>query len=227
MNGKEVSSRTIDVSCVSPRGEKTVAIPDAAIEANKPGNSVSVRYEFIAKESEGFIEKGYVVANDQIDLPNDKRAQALGMKLMDMMVRKEDGRVEFLVPTGGVASVAFDRATGALVSYKVKGVERLLAPMVLDAYRRSGASAAGATSDRRRFPSARSGETTTTRTRSRSRWRWSAGERPRSRWSTTGGLADTSRRRARRRVSLRRTSAPSCAGASAATSATRRRTDSS
>ena len=137
VNGKAVSSRTIDVSCVSPRGEKTVAIPDAAIEANKPGNSVSVRYEFIAKESEGFIEKGYVVANDQIDLPNDKRAQALGMKLMDMMIRKrkEDGRVEFLAPTGGVASVAFDRATGALVSYKVKGVERLLAPMVLDAYR--------------------------------------------------------------------------------------------
>ena len=137
VNGKEVSSRTIDVSCVSPRGEKTVAIPDAAIEANKPGNSVSVRYEFIAKESEGFIEKGYVVANDQIDLPNDKRAQALGMKLMDMVIRKrkEDGRVEFLAPTGGVASVAFDRATGALVSYKVKGVERLLAPMVLDAYR--------------------------------------------------------------------------------------------
>ncbi len=135
VNGKAVSSRMIDVSDIGPRGEKTVELPAAAHEANKPGNSVSVRYEFIAKESEGFIEKGYVVANDQIDLPNDKRAQALGMKLMDQMVRDEDGRVEFLVPTGGVASVAFDRATGALVSYKVKGVERLLAPMVLDAYR--------------------------------------------------------------------------------------------
>ncbi len=134
VNGKAVSSRMIDVSDIGPRGEKTIALPAAAHEANKPGNSVSVRYEFIAKESEGYIEKGYVVANDQIDLPNDKRAQALGMKLMDQMVRDEDGRVEFLVPSGD-ASVAFDRATGALVSYKVKGVERLLAPMVLDAYR--------------------------------------------------------------------------------------------
>ena len=134
VNGKAVSSRMIDVSDIGPRGEKTIALPAAAHEANKPGNSVSVRYEFIAKESEGYIEKGYVVANDQIDLPNDKRAQALGMKLMDQMVRDEDGRVEFLVPSGDV-SVAFDRATGALVSYKVKGVERLLAPMVLDAYR--------------------------------------------------------------------------------------------
>ena len=134
VNGKAVSSRMIDVSDIGPRGEKTIALPAAAHEANKPGNSVSVRYEFIAKESEGFIEKGYVVANDQIDLPNDKRAQALGMKLMDQMVRDEDGRVEFLVPSRD-ASVAFDRATGALVSYKVKGVERLLAPMVLDAYR--------------------------------------------------------------------------------------------
>ncbi len=135
VNGKAASSKTLEVSDVGPRGEKTIAIPASAFEANKPGNSVSVRYEFAAKDREGYIEKGYVVADDQIDLPNDKRAQALGMKLMDMMMREEDGRVEFLVPTGGVASVAFDRATGALVSYKVKGVERLLAPMVLDAYR--------------------------------------------------------------------------------------------
>ena len=134
VNGKAVSSRTIDVSGVGPRGEKTIVLPDAAFKANTPGNSVSVRYEFVQKEREGYLEKGYVVANDQIDLPNDKRAQALGMKLMDQMVRDENGRVEFLLPSGDV-SVAFDRATGALVSYKVKGVERLLAPMALDAYR--------------------------------------------------------------------------------------------
>ena len=134
VNGKAVSSRTIDVSGVGPRGEKTIALPDAAFKANTPGNSVSVRYEFVQKEREGYLEKGYVVANDQIDLPNDKRAQALGMKLMDQMMRDKDGRVEFLASSGDV-SVAFDRATGALVSYKVKGVERLLAPMALDAYR--------------------------------------------------------------------------------------------
>ena len=233
VNGKAVSSRTIDVSCVSPRGEKTIAIPAAAHEANKPGNSVSVRYEFIAKESEGFIEKGYVVANDQIDLPNDKRAQALGMKLMDMVVhkrkegaRRTDGSSSWCRP----AALRRSRSTAPRArssrtrsrAWSVCSRRWCWTPTVRRARtssvrRRSGASAAGATSDRRRFPSARSGETTTTRTRSRSRWRWSAGARPRSRWSTTGGRADTSRRRARRRVFRRRTSAPSCAGASMAT----------
>ncbi|MBO4286563.1 MAG: beta-galactosidase, partial [Kiritimatiellae bacterium] len=100
VNGKAVSSRMIDVSGIGPRGVKYIDIPAAAHEANTPGSSVSVRYEFIVKGNEGYIEKGYVVASDQIDLPNDKRARLIGMKPVDQIVRNKDGRVEFLAQSG-------------------------------------------------------------------------------------------------------------------------------
>ena len=131
VNGKAVSSRTIDVSGVGPRGEKTFPIPDVAVAANKPGKSVSLRYEFAARESEGYIEKGYVVASDQIDLPNESRAAALG-DARPAVCHNTNGRRVF---TAGDVELAFDCTSGALVSYKVNGVERLLSPMRLDAYR--------------------------------------------------------------------------------------------
>ena len=136
VNGEVVSKANIDVSDIGPRGEKTLPIPAAALAANTPGNSVSVRYEFRAKESEGYIEKGYVVADDQIDLPNDRRFAPfpgngeLGMGKIEL----KDGNDRRVFKAGDV-ELAFDRDTGALSSYKVKGVERLLSPMRLDAYR--------------------------------------------------------------------------------------------
>ena len=141
INGKQAYSIVKDFSSVGPRGESTFAVPTAARYLNEAGNSVSVRYEFIAKESEGYIEKGYVVASDQIDLPNESRAKEMGLCDLGPMVREVDGRRVFETPSG--VTVAFDRATGALVSYKVEGVERLLAPMALDAYRAPSSNEVG------------------------------------------------------------------------------------
>ena len=133
VNGKAAGTRTIDVSDIGPRGEKTVALPGAAFQANKPGNSVSVRYEFIAKESAGYVEKGYVVADDQIDLKNDNRAQPLvDCAKGAVTVADKDGERVFTA-SGVVAK--FDLKSGVLASYKVNGEERLLRPMTLDAYR--------------------------------------------------------------------------------------------
>lgn len=141
VNGKPVYTRVIDVSGVGPRGEKTVTIPDVALQSNMPGDSVSLRYEFTLREREGYLEKGYVVASDQIDLPNDKRAKEMGLCDLGPFVREVDGRRVLETPSG--VTVAFDRTTGALVSYKVKGVERLLAPMALDAYRAPSSNEVG------------------------------------------------------------------------------------
>ena len=133
VNGKALASRMIDVSDVGPRGEKTIAIPAAALDANRPGNSVSVRYEFIVKRAERFVEKGYVIADDQIDLENSSRAQALAAASKgDVKVEDKDGTRVFTA-NGVVAK--FDLKAGVLASYKVNGKERLLCPMTLDAYR--------------------------------------------------------------------------------------------
>ena len=134
VNGKTACSRMIDVSGIGPRGEMTFALPAAAHFLNELGSSVSVRYEFSAKENDGYIEKGYVVANDQIDLPNEKRAMSLLLAVPPPAAATCDDGGRRVFTAGGI-EMAFDRTTGALVSYKMKGVERLLAPMALDAYR--------------------------------------------------------------------------------------------
>jgi len=133
VNGKPTSSRMIDVSGVGPRGEKTIALPASALYANKLGNSVSVRYEFIVKKADGFIEKGYVIADDQIDLKNDARVQTFASAAKgSVKVADKDGARVFSA-NGVVAK--FDLKSGVLASYKVNGEERLLRPMTLDAYR--------------------------------------------------------------------------------------------
>ena len=132
-NGKEVCSRTIEVSDIGPRGEKSVLFPTAALYSNKLNCAVSVRYEFVAKESTGYIEKGYVIADDQIDLKNDNRAQPLAAAANgDVKVEEKDGMRIF---TASGVVLAFDLKAGVLASYKVNGEERLLRPVTLDAYR--------------------------------------------------------------------------------------------
>ena len=140
VNGKETASGRLDLDGVGPRGEKVLPLPREALSANGPGRAVSVRYSFACRAKDGYLEKGYVIADDQIDLGNDARAVPLAGRGGSVAVRDADGRRTF---TAGDAVAVFDLKTGALVSYRVKGVERLLAPMSLDAYRAPSSNEVG------------------------------------------------------------------------------------
>jgi len=131
VNGKVVSKERLDLDTVKPQEEKTIPLPEAALKANTPGNSVSVRYEFALRKSDGIREKGYVVADDQIDILNGSRFAPLAAKGIATF---EDSAVERVFKSGGVRLV-FDKTTGSLVSYAVDGTERLLKPMTLDVFR--------------------------------------------------------------------------------------------
>ena len=138
VNGKVTAKGSLNLNGVGPRGEKVLPLPQEALSAVAPGKSVSVRYAFACREKDGFLDKGYVIADDQIDLPNANRSVPLGGSRSvatakdALAVKDKDGRRTF---AAGDTTAVFDITTGALVSYKVKGVERLLAPMALDAYR--------------------------------------------------------------------------------------------
>ena len=133
VNGREVSSRRIDLGSVGPRGEKTLPIPEAALAAVGPGKSVSVRYSFACREKDGFLEKGYVIADDQIDLKNDARSMPLAAAVAKQASHSDKDGMRVFSANG--VEVAFDLKAGVLASYKVNGEERLLKPMTLDAYR--------------------------------------------------------------------------------------------
>ena len=138
VNGKVTAKGSLNLNGVGPRGEKVLPLPQEALSAVAPGKSVSVRYAFACREKDGFLDKGYVIADDQIDLPNANRSVPLGGSRSvatakdALAVKDKDSRRTF---AAGDTTAVFDITTGALVSYKVKGVERLLAPMALDAYR--------------------------------------------------------------------------------------------
>ena len=133
VNGCSVSRTTLDLTGVPPRGEKILPLPALALAANKPGSFVSVRYEFVMKQSDGVLAEGYVVASDQIDLPNES-----GLKLLPVgsvgNVSVRDSRGYRTVQAGNL-NLSFDLESGALVSYRHKNVERLQAPMALDVFR--------------------------------------------------------------------------------------------
>ena len=122
----------LDLDGVGPRCERVLPLPDGALAAVEPGKAVSVRYAFACREQDGYLAKGYVVANDQIDLPNAERAVPLKAPEGKVAYCKTGGKLSF---EAGSAEIVFDLKTGVLASYKVNGEERLLMPMTLDAYR--------------------------------------------------------------------------------------------
>ena len=148
VNGKVVSSRRIDLDGVGPRGERTLPLPREALAAVGPGKSVSVRYSFACRRKDGFLEEGYVIADDQVDLANPERAVDIGRAASHQTAasakaasyRDKEGMRVFAA--NGVEA-AFDLKAGVLASYKVRGAERLLAPMTLDAFRAPSSNEVG------------------------------------------------------------------------------------
>ena len=139
VNGKAVSTESLDLGKVGPQKEKEIPLPETAFEMNTPGNSVSVRYAFALKKGDLVHEKGYVAADDQIDLPNERRFASLVVGGRATVSDKGNCRVF----TAGGTVLAFDKETGALTSYRVDGEERLLRPMTLDAFRAPSSNEVG------------------------------------------------------------------------------------
>ena len=132
VNGRAGKSVRLDLDGVGPRESRTLPIPSEALSACTPGRTVSIRFAFAQRRADGFLEPGYVVADDQLDLPNAAAARPLKAPKAAARVVKTADALRF---EAGTVKIAFDRKTGALASYAVNGVERLLAPMTLDAYR--------------------------------------------------------------------------------------------
>ncbi len=144
VNGKATTAEKLDLDRVPARGKATLPVPAAARAAIAPGASVSVRYSFAVREQDGCLEKGYVIADDQVDLPNPKAAAPFTApvgKPVPSTVREGDALV--VTADGGDVKLTFNLKTGALSSYCVKGVERFLAPMTLDAYRAPSSNEVG------------------------------------------------------------------------------------
>ncbi len=121
---------------IAPRGSATFDV--AGI---KPG-TVCVRCEIVLDGDDGVLKKGHVVANGQFDFKGIYDVE-------NRVAVKPEGTVEdtsdarFVGFKAGGTEVRFDRASGALVSYKKGGQEFLLAPMTIDAFRAPSSNEVG------------------------------------------------------------------------------------
>ena len=134
--GAERPSKASHPLDIAPRGSATFDV--AGI---KPG-AVCVRCAIVLDEDDGLLKKGHVVANGQFDLKGIFDAE-------NRIAVKSEGNVDDVSDAesvgfkAGGTEVRFNRAAGALVSYKKDGQEFLLAPMTVDAFRAPSSNEVG------------------------------------------------------------------------------------
>lgn len=129
-DGHLVGEGAFDFGALAPQSEQSFPLPDVSVPG-RLGAVSSLRVEFVRRVGETFGSAGSVVASDQIDFS----APAPRMFTPAAPAPAFVERANQLIFTGEACEVSFDKASGALASYKKDGKELLLAPMTLDAFR--------------------------------------------------------------------------------------------
>lgn len=128
VDGEKEDGGWFDLYGLGPRQEAIYDMPMEAVRELRFGGTVSVRFEF--------VKDGEVVADDQIDLLEDRNYRSLASRGGKVAFESDDN--EFVFKTGDM-KVVFSRRTCMPVSIKKRGwvfdKELLKTPVALDAYR--------------------------------------------------------------------------------------------
>ncbi len=119
-----------------PRGEEKVALPEWS------GLPICTRLEIVLSGGDGILGKGHVIAKGQFDFP-EAYAKENRVRLMSSGDVEDKSDAKTLRFATGNTSIAFDRASGAMVSFSQEGREMLLKPVTLDVYRAPSSNETG------------------------------------------------------------------------------------
>ena len=119
---------------LSPRGEATFDVPVDLI-----ASGFTVVCSVVLMENDGILKAGHVVAS--ASFANRRIDKVRNLKFVGDVESSSDG--ESLRFGGKGFSCRFDRRSGALVSYVRDGMEFLLAPMTVDAFRAPSSNEVG------------------------------------------------------------------------------------
>ena len=130
VDGEAEESGELDLHGLAPQAEAIYDMPEEALAAMRGPGTASVRFEF--------VERGRVVADDQIDLVEARDVAPLASKDGKVAFEESADGGSWTFRSGG-AEWTFDRQTGALVGAKKTGwlwdTELLRSPMKLDVFR--------------------------------------------------------------------------------------------
>ena len=114
--------------------QRTSLTLDYRMPRAAPGVRYHLRVELALREAQPWAEAGYRVAWQQFELPVYRPRQQAGWHQLPALTGTEQGE-GYLRLTAGETSVGFDKASGALISFRVAGEELLLSPMIPNFWR--------------------------------------------------------------------------------------------
>jgi len=132
-NGREVQSGLINELNIAPQqtAELVILYNTALI---KPGNEYHLNFTFALKAAQLWAAKGYAIASDQLIIPVKEQTKpvlnTVGLPVVSTMQNSNS-----VIVFGADFSLTFDKASGALSSYRYKGLELLSGNMVPDLWR--------------------------------------------------------------------------------------------
>jgi beta-galactosidase len=134
-NGEIVAKGSLGRLDVPPQGQKAFALPLSMVR--KPAYDALVstwNFEFLTARKTAWAAKGHVAARDQVVVPADPHS-ALTAGTVGREAAKIGETADAVEVTGLTFAVRISKATGAIVSWRVRGEEQLLAPLAPNFWR--------------------------------------------------------------------------------------------
>ncbi len=129
-----VNGKTVSIKPIAPRERRKIKLE--AIEDLKD-KSGFLKLEFVQKEREGVFEKGWVIASDQIAVPDRSNSEhASCVKFVPPAAKAvKTETADEVAFAAGAYRYGFSKKTGSLVSIRKNGEELLSKPVFLDVFR--------------------------------------------------------------------------------------------
>ncbi|MCE9679460.1 DUF4981 domain-containing protein [Shewanella sp. AS1] len=118
-DGKVVASGELAKMNTAPQQEAEISLDVAGRYVKQPGHEYLLDLKFLLNEQEGIIPQGHPVATEQFIL-QPKQTQEVLADADDLKVTQANNVIQV---SSGKNSVAFDKGTGRLSSYRIDGTE--------------------------------------------------------------------------------------------------------
>jgi len=134
-NGEVIDKGSLGRLDVPPRTQKSIAVPLSMVRRPVYVAQVSTwNFTFTLAEKNRWADRGFLVGRDQVVVPAEPQAARLDGTVMHQSV-KLDETEQAVIVTGADFSVRIGKESGVIESWKVKGEEQMLAPLVPNFWR--------------------------------------------------------------------------------------------
>ncbi|MCF7975321.1 MAG: DUF4981 domain-containing protein [Phycisphaerae bacterium] len=131
-NGRVIQSGDMPAPVIAAGQDREISLPVKPVTV-KPGAEYYMTVGFALTQKASWADKGYLVAWDQFEVPCAKPAAAGSGALTGSLTVVQNDTA--LTVSGSVVTVAVDKTSGAMTSYKIKGRELIQSPLVPNFWR--------------------------------------------------------------------------------------------